>query len=84
MLIFSIGKGSRAALGGAPREQRGAKGEKVAEGEHEQAVREHGGASREQHMAEMGLSAGAMRRYCIFETQGYYIVHKVFVVNWKF
>ena len=58
----------------------------MAEGEHERAVREHRGAggeheraSREQrgaqrkHMAEMGLRAGAMPRFSIFETRGYYI-----------
>jgi len=80
------GKGSRAALEGAAREHRRAKGEKVAEGEHERAVREHGGAGGEherarreqggaqrEHMAEMGLSAGAIQLYRILETRGYYI-----------
>jgi hypothetical protein len=58
----------------------------VAEGEHERAVREHGGAGGEherarreqggaqrEHMAEMGLSAGAIQLYRILETRGYYI-----------
>jgi hypothetical protein len=80
------GKGSRAALEGAAREHRRAKGGKVAEGEHERAVREHGGAGGEherarreqggaqrEHMVEMGLSAGAIQLYRILETRGYYI-----------
>ena len=43
-----------------------------AQREHERAVREQGGVQRE-HMAEIGLSAEAMRRYRILETRGYYI-----------
>ncbi len=83
---FQVGKGSRAALEGAPREHRKPKREKEAEGEHERAVREHGGAgveheraSRDQggaqreHIAETGLSTGVIRRYRIFKTRGYYI-----------
>lgn len=40
----------------------------MAEGEHERAAREHGGAAREQerapreHIAETGISGGAKRR----------------------
>jgi len=41
-LPFPFGKGSKAALEGAPREHRGSTGE------HGGASREHGGAAREQ------------------------------------
>ena len=59
---------------GATREHKRAKEEKVAEGEHERvggdherASKEQGGAQRE-HMAEMGLGTGVIRRYRLFET----------------
>lgn len=67
----------------------------MAKGEHGRAAREHegargskgrargsiegaGGAQRE-HIAEIGLSAGAMRRYRIFKTQGYYIYIYIYI-----